>query len=91
MMWRALVVTVMGHLPCVSVSCEPSVTQVCQFKVKHYRSLISAMCVMRVSQGMVTKLQRLLIAVQHPCMSQCNSKPTRESTVHCTVKTTSLP
>ena len=40
---------------------------------------------------MAPKSQRLLIAVQHQCMSQCSSKPVRESTVHCTVKTASLP
>ena len=89
MTWNALVVTVMGHLPCVSVSCKPGITGVRQFKVKHCKSLICAMCVMRVSQGMATKLQRLLIAVQHQCVSQCSSKPAHESTVHCTIKTTS--
>ena len=91
MTWRALVVTVMGHLPRVSVSCEPGVMRVCQFKVKHCRSLISTTCVMRVSQGMATKLQRLLIAVSHQCVSQYSSKLAHKSTVHCTVKTASLP
>lgn len=62
-----------------------------QLRVKHCRSLISDTCVMRVSQGMATKLQRLLVVVQHQCVSQCSSKPARESTVRCTVKTASLP
>ena len=82
--------TVMDHLPHVSVSCEPGIMRARQFQVKHCRSLISATCVMTVSQGVVTKLQCLLVAVQHQCLSQCNSKQTRESTVHCTVKIASL-
>ena len=44
------------QLPHVSVSREPGNTRVRQLRVKHCRSLISDTCVMRVSQGMATKL-----------------------------------
>ena len=81
----------MGHLPHISVSREPGDTRVCRLRVKHCRSLICDTCVMRVSQGMATKLQHLLVAVHHQCVSQCSSKPAHESTVRCTVKTASLP